>query len=161
MVTLTITHNLRDTEDFVVEFAGGAVGRVEEIWLGPEGEPQAVAVRTKDGDRALLLAEDVLAVDRERRWVVCRPEADLLELEAPLLASRDDDGHVAASWSTTGALLHDYRHTPAPRIRNHRLTTDRPLWQVIAILYAGVGFVVVFVVALVFLIARLVAGSAY
>jgi hypothetical protein len=160
MATLTGTRDLRDALDYVVESADGAVGRVEEVWLGPDGEPQAVAVRTKDGSRALLLEEDVLAIDPERRWVVVRRGADLLELEAPRLASRDGDGHLAASWSTTGTVLHPHERTPAPARRSW-LTTDRPLWQVVAILYASVGFVVVLVVALVFVISLLIEGSAY
>ncbi len=161
VATLTTTRGLHDALDFVVESADGAVGRVEEIWLGAGEEPQAVAVRMKDGSRALLLEEDVLAVDRERRWVVARPGADLLELELPRLASRDGDGHLAASWSTTGTVLHPHERAPVPMGRRSRLTTDRPLWQVVAILYTAVGFVVVLVVALVFVIARLVVGSAY
>jgi hypothetical protein len=161
MATLTTIRELHDTLDFVVESPDGAVGRVEEVWLGPEGEPQAVAVRTTDGNRALLLEEDVLAVDRERHWVVARAGADLLELEAPRLASRDAEGHLAASWSTTGTVLHPHEPTPVPAASRSRQTTDRPLWQVIAILYGWVGFVVALVIALVFVISALVAGSAY
>jgi hypothetical protein len=160
MATRTTNRRLHDVLDFVVDSADGGLGRVEEIWLGPDGDPQAVVVRAKDRSRALLLEEDVLAVDHERGRVVARPGADLLELEAPRLASRDGDAHLAASWSTTGTVLHHFERTPAPT-RRRRLTTDRPLWQVIAILYTAVGFLVLFAIALVFVIARLVEGSAY
>jgi hypothetical protein len=161
MATLTTTRKLHEALDFVVESADGELGRVEEIWLGPDEEPQAVAVRMNDGNRVLLLDEDVEAVDRERRWVVARPGADLLELEFPRLAARDPEGHLAASWSTTGSVVHPHEPTPVPAGRRSRLTTDRPLWQVVALLYTSVGFVVVLVVALVFVISRLVEGSAY
>jgi hypothetical protein len=161
MASLTTTRELHETLDFVVESASGTLGRVEEIWLGPGGGPQAVAVRLKDGSRALLLEEDVLVVDRERHWVVARPGADLLELDLPRLASRDGDGHLAASWSTTGSVVHPHESAPAPTGRPSRPTTDRPLWRVVAILYASVGLVVVLVVTLVFVVSRLIEGSAY
>jgi hypothetical protein len=35
MTTLVHTADLRDTEGFDLESADGAIGRVEEIWLGP------------------------------------------------------------------------------------------------------------------------------
>src|SRR2546428_8109428 len=103
MATAVVTRVLGDTEDFVVESADGPIGRVEEIWLGPTDEPQALAVRMKAGNHALLLDQDVLAVDREHRWVVVRPNPELLELAAPRL-DRSRDGKLAASWATTGAV---------------------------------------------------------
>jgi hypothetical protein len=160
----TAARELRDTEDYAVETPAGAIGRVEEVWLGPEGEAQALAVRTRDGAHALLLDEHVVTVDREHRWVVVEEHADLLELDAPRLVSRD--GRVAAEWATTGALVHPEAsewlaglsavvHRRAPR------SADRPLWQLVVILYGAIGLIVLFVVALVFLVAWVATGSPY
>src|SRR5260221_623483 len=55
---------LRDTEGYAVETPLGAIGRVEAAREG------MLAVRTNDGDHALLRDTDVLVVDREHRWVV-------------------------------------------------------------------------------------------
>jgi len=46
-------------------------------------------------------------------------------------------------------------------VPRERERTERPLWQVIAVLYASLAFTVVFVIALAFAIARLVSGAAY
>jgi hypothetical protein len=153
--------NLCGTEDYVVESADGAVGRVEEVWLGDTAEPRALVVRMKDGRHALLLDEDVLTVDREHRWVVVGSEPALLELDAPRLAS--SDGRLVASWSTTGAVVH-----PEPRSRPSGLLqaaraprAERPLWQQIVMLYAAVGLVVALVIALVFASAWVVSGAPY
>ncbi len=81
MTTLVHTTDLHDTEGFDLESADGAIGRVEEIWLGPGEEPQALAIRMTDGSRALLLDEEVVAVDREHHWVVVGPHPELLELD--------------------------------------------------------------------------------
>jgi hypothetical protein len=168
MATVARPRGLHGTEDFAVESPDGAIGRVEEIWLGPTDEPRALAVRTSDGSHALLLDEDVLSVDRDRRWVVVRAQPELLELSPPRLAPSDGDhsASLAASWSTTGALVH-----PAPPARlgglrrrmrrtNPRVA-ERPLWQLVAILYGSVAFIVAFVVALVFVVARIVTGAPY
>jgi hypothetical protein len=104
MTTLVHTTDLQDTEGFDLESADGAIGRVEEIWLGPGEEPQALVIRRSDGSRALLLDEDVVAVDREHYWVVVGPHQGLLELDAPKLESTG--GLPAASWATTGAVIH-------------------------------------------------------
>jgi hypothetical protein len=160
----TVTRELRDTEDYEVETPDGSIGRVEEIWLGPAGDPEALAVRTTDGVHALLLDEDVVTVDREHRWVVVGEHPELLELAAPQVVSRD--GRVAAQWTTTGAVVHPEPSARLAGLRaaGHRNTAGvgaRPLWQQIAILYGAVTFIVLAGVALVFLVAWAVAGSPY
>jgi hypothetical protein len=163
MATALYTHVLHDTEDFMVESAEGPVGRVEELWLGPTGQPQALAVRMRDGRRALLLDEDVRAVDRERRWVVVRPEVDLLELDVPRI-QRGKDGRPAASWATTGAVVHPDPPRRLPRLRlvvPHPAVAKRPFWQQIAILYAALTAIVCVGIGLVFLISWAVGGAPY
>lgn len=146
--------SLRNADGYVVESPHGDVGEVEEVWLDPEG-PCALAVRVKDGRRALLLDRDVVAVDPEHRWVIVPEEAQLLELDAPRLST--DGGTPAASWSTTGnrvAIVPD--ETPAEHPAASATAGERPLWQMIAILYAALLVIVVFVIALVFTIPLLV-----
>ena len=163
MTTLVHTTDLHDTEGFDLESVDGAIGRVEEIWLGPGEEPQALAIRITDGSRALLLDEDVVAVDREHRWVVVGPDPGLLELDAPRLASTG--GRPAASWATTGVVIHPEPPStpgllPAFRRRVPNME-ERPLWRVVATLYAAVALIVVFVVALVFVVSWIAAGHPY
>jgi hypothetical protein len=160
----TAVAELRDTEDYAVETPAGAIGRVEEVWLGPAGDPQALAVRTTDGGHALLLDEDVVTVDREHRWVVVEEHPALLELAPPQVVSRE--GHVEAQWATTGSVVHP---EPAVRLAGFRAVLQRhaphlagrPLWQLIAILYGALTLIVLGVVALVFLIAWVATGAPY
>jgi hypothetical protein len=160
----TAGRELRGTEDYAVETPDGSIGRVEEIWLGPAGDPQALAVRTTDGAHALLLDEDVVTVDREHRWVVVGEHPALLELAAPQVVS--GNGGFAAQWTTTGAVVHP---EPSARLVGFRAAVQRhaphlavrPLWQQIAILYAAVTFIVLFAVALVFFVAWVATGSPY
>src|SRR5947207_12513462 len=91
------------TGGVVVESLDGDVGWVEEVWLGEDGEPRALAVQTVDGRHGLLRREDVEAVDREEEWVVVPHGLKLLELDAPRV--RTASGQVVASWSTTGEVL--------------------------------------------------------
>lgn len=65
---------LGESEGYTVKSAEGSIGWVEEVWLGERRTPQALAFRTVDGTPALLLAEQVAAVDHEHGWVV---DADL------------------------------------------------------------------------------------
>ena len=163
MTTLVRTTDLHETEGFDLESADGAIGRVEEVWLGPGEEPQALAVRMTDGSRALLLEENVVAVDREHHWVVVGPHPELLELDAPRLESTG--GRPAASWATTGAVSHpEPPSTPGvPQAVRRRVPNmdERPLWQVVAALYAAVALIVVFVVALVFVVSWIAVGHPY
>jgi hypothetical protein len=116
MAAIVQTRTFSETEDFAVESPDGMIGRVEEIWLGPAGEPRALALRTRDGRRALLLDEDVLAVDRERHRVVVGRPPELMELDAPRLDSTRSGG-LAATWSTTGEVVRPAPRPPLPRLR--------------------------------------------
>src|SRR5438094_8197567 len=107
------SNQLTPTEGYVVETAEGPIGHVEEVWLGPTDQPLALALRTTDGRRALLLGEQVRTVERHHRWVVAHSRPALLELDAPRLTAADKDGgaRIVASWATTGTRL----PAPAPR----------------------------------------------
>jgi hypothetical protein len=146
---------LRSADGYVVESPHGDVGEVEEVWLDHD-DPCALAVRFKDGRRALLLSRDVVAVDRERRWVVVPEEAQLLELDAPRLKAGEAP---TASWSTTGNVVaiapRDDRNVAAARRAEPSGTAERPLWEMIAILYVGLLVIVAFVTALAFTVALL------
>jgi hypothetical protein len=165
----TANAELYDTEDFVVESAEGPVGRVEEVWLGPDDEPQALAIRTVDRKRALLLSDEIRTVDRHYRWVVVRAHAQLLELDAPRVTSMDVGGELrfAASWATTGTRL----ATPSPSrltwlMRGAAPTKklrrgERPVWKAVAVLYGCLALAAAVLTALAFLIPLLVTGWAY
>jgi len=174
MATISEEHErLLDTDGFVVESPAGDVGWVEEVWLGEEGEPEAVAVRTGDGQHGLLLDEDVVTVDRDNRWIVVPEDPRLLELDAPHMTSSrapTEPGKVAASWATTGASLHV---TPRPRHLWHvpyrpseprrapRRMAERPLWQGIAALLTMIALLVAATITLAYVITHLVTGTAY
>jgi hypothetical protein len=159
------THaELRDTDGFLVESPDGDLGWVEEVWLAESGEPKALAVRTADGRHCLLLDEEVLAVDRERRWVVVSEKPKLLELAAPRVTG-GVDGPLAASWATTGSDLevtprpHRLWHVPyrpsEPKAPTRRRRKERPIWQGIALLLVTIAFLVGVTTALAFAIAHL------
>jgi hypothetical protein len=165
---------LRDTDGFVVESPDGDVGWVEEVWLGETNEPRALAVRTADGRHGLLLGEEVLAVDRENRWVVVPPEPTLLELDVPRLKTAHERGDaiaLAASWTTTGSVLDTsprrhrlwpFSSQPSkPTTRVSVADEERPLWQPVSLLIASLTLIVAFVITLAFVVARLVTGIAY
>ena len=164
MESVVETHaELRDTDGFLVESPEGDLGWVEEVWLGESGEAKALAIRTADGRHGLLLDEDVVAVDRERRWVVVAENPKLRELGAPRLAAGDGSG-LAASWATTGMDLevtprpHRLWHVPyrpaEPKPAKRRLQ-DRPVWQGIALLLVTIAFLVGATTALAFVVADL------
>jgi hypothetical protein len=161
---------LAGTDGFVVESTHGDVGLVEEVWVGEANEPRALAVRTSEGRHGLLLGEDVLAVDRENRWVVVAPEAVLLELDAPRLQTAEGEDSAlrqAASWTTTGEVV---PLAPPERDRWHPLQrwaamlplarATRLPWAV-AILLTGIVLLLAIVMTLAFIVARIVTGSAY
>jgi hypothetical protein len=169
MSTLAEAHErLRETDGFVVESPAGDIGWVEEVWLGEEGWPRALAVRTGDGRHGLLRDEDVVAVDREKRWVVVPEEPTLLALEAPRLSASDG---LVASWRATDerlAVTPRPRHLwhvpyrpaePAPPARAKGV--ERPLWQGVAALLVTIAVLVALTITLAYVIARLVTGTAY
>jgi hypothetical protein len=170
----------------ILRFPGKVKGRhddtfrdkrwVEEIWLGAAGEPRALAVRTIDGRRGLLPADNVAAVVPEHEWVVVPAQARLLELEVPRVDAGKTDGRVTASWTTTGSPL-----SPPPRpgavgraarrfglrrsarglAAGTEADLEPPLWQTVVVLYSCVALIVAFVITLAFVIAHLVTGQAY
>ena len=162
--------NLLGCDGFRVESPQGLLGWVEETWLGEVGEPTALAVRTLDGRRGLLLAEEVEAVPSDSELVLMREDARLLELDLPRVEPTSvDGGHaLAASWHTTGEVL----EPPAPpgvvdrallALRPWRLAPppqsghERPLWQVLVLLYTCVAMVVMLLTGLSFLAGHLAA----
>jgi hypothetical protein len=164
-------HELRTSEGFRVEAPRGRVGVVEEVWVGEDGAPKALAVRTVDGRHALLLTDEVAAVHPDEEQVVVE-EPVLLELAAPQLdgSSADGGARLSASWATTGAVLR--LPEPRPRLRlpfaNAHLEAaapsvfvERPFWQIVAILYGAIAVLVGLVIGLTFLVAALVGGHAY
>lgn len=160
-ITTVRPDELRACEGFRVEAAEGAIGWVEEVWLGRSDEPEALAIRTTEGRRALLPADDVEALDSEYGWVVTGPAPRLLELDAPRV-----DGAMAASWRTTGKVL----PVPPPpglvdrvlrRSGPRRRSEERPIWQVVSVLYSVLVLLIAAFMALAFLIAYVVTGSAY
>jgi hypothetical protein len=165
MATIT-RERLRGCDGFRIETDAGLIGWVEETWLGPASEPAALAVRAVDGRRALLLADDVDAILEEAETVIVHGEPRLLELEAPRIAGARLP--VSASWSTTGALIEPPR---APGFLRRLLLgrrpwrlgpppgswTERPLWQVILLLYAGIILLAALVMTLAFSVAQALA----
>ncbi len=162
---------LRASDGFRVETPRGRLGVVEEVWVGEDGDPQALAVRTIDGRHALLLAEEIAAVHPDEEQVVVE-EPTLLELEAPRLDGDRGDGsraRLSASWATTGDVLQPPEPTRLPLpFANARLDAaapnvfvERPLWQMVAILYSSVALLVVILIGVTFLVAALVGGHAY
>src|SRR5437763_597796 len=103
--TVRRSEALRGCEGYRVEMPERRVGLVEELWLGLDDEPAALAVRTRDGAHGLLLAEDVAVVSDETGNVVMRPGARLLELQPPRLDLGGTAPVLAASWATTGETL--------------------------------------------------------
>jgi hypothetical protein len=163
---------LYDTEGFVVESSEGDLGWVEEVWVGDANEPRALAVRTAEGRHGLLLGAEVLAVDRENHWVVVPPRPALLELARPRLVSEGGGGSetaISASWATTGEVLHVAGRAPRPwrlpfwrRRRASGMTDQEPqLWRAVTVLLTSIALLVALVIALAFVVARLVTGAAY
>lgn len=161
-VTAVTRDELRGCDGFRVESREGLVGWVEEVWLDASDEPGALAVRTTDGRRALLRVDDIESLDPEYGWVVVGSEPRLLELDAPRV-----DGGMVASWRTTGNLL----PVPPPpglvdrilrRSRPRRARREeRPIWQVVGVLYGVLVLLIAAFMALAFVIAYVVTGSAY
>jgi hypothetical protein len=127
-------------------------------------------VRTIEGTRALLLAEQVVAVDREHGWVVVEPDPRLRELDPPRLTAVRD-GRLTASWTTTGNTLQRPRAVarlplairlrPAPAQRRAATAAEWPLLKTVAVLYSTIAFLLALMITLAFTIAWAVTGTAY
>jgi hypothetical protein len=126
-VPTALRHELQGCDGFRVESASGVLGRIEETWLGPTREPAALLVRTPDGRRDLVLAEDVETVLPENRLVLVPPEGRVLELDQSDAA----DGR------------------------------EKPLWELVAVLYAALAVIVCLVMGLAFLASYLASGWVY
>jgi hypothetical protein len=158
---------LETCDGYAVEAPGGLVGWVEETWLDRADHPAALAVRTPDGRRALLLAERVRAVDPDAQEVLVEAGALLLELAPPRVATVE--GEVTASWRTTGATVEPEPLAPeappdSPAVAAARATTarvERPLWTIVAFALGCLATLVSAEIGLMFLVAWLVTGHAY
>jgi hypothetical protein len=150
---------LIECDGFRVEAPRGLLGWVEETWLGQDAEPAALAVRTLDGQRGLLLADDIVSVLDDQETVVLQPDARLLELGAPRL----DGTPLQASWSTTGATI-EPPASPGPlrravlarrpwRLAPPAAPRELPVWQIALLLYAGIVALATVVMVAAFLVA--------
>lgn len=164
MATVT---QLQSCDGFTVEGPAGCLGWVEETWLDGDDHPAAVAVRTADGRRALLLAAAVVAVDPDAQEVLVGAEVELLALEPPRLA--DGDGPIAATWRATDehvvatpAAAHAVPAKPAlAAARATTATHERALLQTVLLALACIAGLVVLEIGLDFGIAYLVTGRPY
>ena len=167
-----VQEQLGGCDGFQVESAGRLLGWIEESWLGPAGVATALAVRTIDGRRGLLRSEAVDAVIPESELILVDGESQLLELDMPHVETASTDAAViSASWTTTGETLEP---PPAPGLLQRMLLAlrpwrlapppaaeaERPLWQLVVVLYAALALIVILVIGLAFLAAHLVAGGA-
>lgn len=153
---------LQTCDGFTVEAPAGCLGWVEETWLGADGHPAALAVRTCEGRRALLLADAVLAVDPDAQEVLVGDDADLRALEAPRLTSADTATWHATEEHLTAAATAAHAAPAAPALVAARAATsqrDRAVWHAIAIALACIAALVAFEIGLAFGIAYLVTGN--
>jgi hypothetical protein len=158
---------LQTCDGFTVEGPAGCLGWVEETWFDSDNHPAAVAIRTADGRRALLLAEAVQAVDPDAQEVVVGADAELLALEPPRLASAD--GTIAATWQATDEHLvatpaGAHAVPEAPALAAARATTathERALWQTILFSLTFLAGLIAAEILLAFGIAYLVTGHPY
>jgi hypothetical protein len=152
----SLRHTLLSCDGFRVVSADARIGSVEEVWLGDDGDPVGLAIRTAAGQRGLVLADDVAAVDAEHCWVVVDPDVRILELEPPRLVQPSPDGRLEAIWPTNGDTL-AVRPPPRPPRPEPNRTADLPLVRSIVVLYAGIAIVVTVVMTLAFVIPYLFA----
>lgn len=155
------SHVLLDCDGFYVENAGRPLGWVEETWLGPDGEPAALALHLVDGRRGLLLARDVAQIEAERERILARDGASVLELGAPHLVA---DG--SAAWETTGAVVEPPAEgTLLPQavlaLRPWKLRAPRSSeWHAFPLLLVGIGTLIALEILIAFVVAYLVTGHA-
>lgn len=164
---MAIVTETESCDGFTVEAPAGCLGWVEETWLDAAGHRAAVAVRTPDGRRALLLAGEVRAIDPDAQEVLVDPDTELLELEPPRLASLD--GTISAIWQATHAhlapVVADAHAAPEePALAAARTSTshrERPLWQIVAFAFGCLATLVILEIGLAYGIAYLVTGRPY
>jgi hypothetical protein len=152
---------LTGSDGFRVETPKGRLGIVEEVWVGADDEPEALAVRTVDGRHGLLLADEVDAVLAEEKQIVVE-EPHLLELDAPRLDDKPEGAPgLTASWATTGEVLTVFEPRTSSAAERVEALSEGPIWRSVAILYGGIAFLVVLLITLTFVISLLVAGRPY
>ena len=157
-----------NSDGFEVLTPRGFIGWVEETWLDGRDDPTAFVLRISDGRRGLLLAESVMDCVRDRRSLLVGSDVRVLELEPPHI-----DGELSATWRATGVAI-DLPEPPGPlhhalveRLHRPIVSTpaprpsERPLWQLLAILYSCLGLIALTLVGLDFLIAYISTGRAY
>lgn len=116
-------------DGFDVVGVDGSLGTVEEHWVGEHDEPAALVVRLADGQRALLQASEVTAIDLDASQVHVATSAHMLHLE----------------WRPA--------HVPAPRVRS------TPVVRTIALMFGTLALIVCTLIGLDFLFAFLVGGG--
>jgi hypothetical protein len=158
---------LQSCDGFTVEGPAGCLGWVEETWLDGDDHPAAVAVRTADGRRALLLAGGIEAVDPDAQEVLVGSDVELLALEPPRLASVE--GTIAATWQATKEHLvatpAGAHAAPAKPVlvaaRGSTAPHERALWKTVLIALACIAGLIAVEIALAFGVAYLVTGHPY
>ena len=87
---------------FSVCGSSGIVGWVEEVWLDEADAPAGVAVELLDERRVFLPVADIAEILPESFSVTMRPNARLLALELPRVATAGANGEaLSATWRTT------------------------------------------------------------
>jgi hypothetical protein len=148
---------LREVEGFRVESPDGELGWVEEIWVGNDDEPCALAIQTTNGRHALVLGNEVVAVHRDRHWLVVVPRAAALRELAPphvVTSDEDDPARRPRMWRRGAAR-------PQPQHAAAEIGGERPLWKIVALLYLSIAAFVALLIGFVFLVAWLVTGTTY
>lgn len=142
----------------------GTIGWVEEVWLSESDDPAGVVVELVDGRRAFLPSAGIEDVSEYDRHVEMHPHASLLALELPRLATSESDQTImAATWRTNGRQLElpTAQGLPAnvDAVQASERETGRPLWQVVAAVYACLVLIVMSLIGIDYLVAYLVTGS--
>lgn len=165
-----IESNLGNCDGFEVLTPRGFIGWVEETWLDHRENPTAFALRFSDGRRGLLIAEAVEDCIRERRSLLVSSDVRVLELEPPHI---DANGALAATWRPTGEAIElpeppgpvhhaviDRLHRPVVQTPPTR-PAERPLWEILAVLYSCLALLALTLVGVDFLVAYIATGRAY
>lgn len=154
----TTQEAVRNCSGYRVSGPDGAIGWVEEIWLGEAGEPAGVAVELRDGRRVFLPVDSVQDVSAGDRTVTVRPGARLLQLELPHLVMDGAGGPVSATWRTTGVPIDAGDAAVAEPVAQPEQIA-RPIWRDVATLYGFLGVLAAVLIAVDFVVAWAVTGD--
>jgi hypothetical protein len=158
---------IRNVDGFEVLTPRGFVGWVEETWLDDRNDPTAFVLRISDGRRGLIVADTVMDCVQERRSLLVNSDVRVLELEPPHVAS---DGGLTATWRTTGAQIElpeppgPVHHALVDRLHRPAVPTsaarpgERPLWQVLMVMYSALFFIALALIGLDFLVSYVSTG---